>query len=310
MSKRARSAKKSAITTTAASTLTSRPRHSPSPLRALVINDLQIPLHDPRAVDVMKQIGHAYHPDVIVFNGDIYDLMNLSRYPSIKTELTAKVATDLESEIDRGFEIARGIVKEVRPSRAVWHNGNHEWRLMRMLSNAPKDVKQILELRVMRDVYSYLRLFRLDELGVPVHYVGEYPQGSWLHSSLPPERNVYIEHGYTARKKSGYTCTALMEDRMSSVICGHCEKLAGPMYRQVNGDRTFFGIENGNLSLIAIPGLGEGLYQGVPHSVPGYLNHTQGFSLVTYAEGSWWPETIRINKGKAWWSGKIWTSRV
>jgi hypothetical protein len=97
------------------------------------------------------------------------------------------------------------------------------------------------------------------------------------------------------------------------VIVGHCEKLAGPLWEHKVGNRSWFGIENGNLSLIGIPAEGgkrngEGMYMGVPHSQPDYMNHQQGFSLLVYSNGHWHPQTIRIVKGQAFYNGKLYDS--
>lgn len=278
--------------------------------KAAVINDLQCPLHDPDAVDVGQQIIRDFGPvDVLDLNGDITDLMSLSRYPNAKTELNEKMVVELESEIDRTFRLVKGIVDETRPKRIHWKNGNHEWRLLRAIANADLQARKILELKVVRDSYSYPALFKFKDLGVPVKFAGEYPKGLWLHPKLPAEKNVWVEHGYVSRKKSGFTANALMEERMCSVICGHCEKLAGPLWRHVIG-RDYFAIENGNLSRIGVPGLGDGLYSGVPHSEPDFLNHTQGFSLLVFADGKWFPQTIRISRGTTWWNDKLYKSRL
>lgn len=278
--------------------------------RAAIINDLQIPYHDPRALDVAQQIIRDFGPDVLDENGDIFDFLNLSRYPTVKTPMNERMACEFESEIERGIAIQQAFVAETKPKRIHRKNGNHEWRLLRAISNADANAKKILELKVVRQAYSYPSLFRFNELPVKVKFAGEYPNGLWLHPKLPPDKNVWVEHGYVARKKSGFTANALMEERMCSVICGHCEKLAGPLWRHVVGDRNIFAIENGNLSILGVPGAGDGLYQGVPHSVPDYMNHTQGFSLLVYASGEWWPQTVRITNGKAWWNGKLYQSRV
>ena len=176
-----------------------------------------------------------------------------------------------------------------------------------MLIRTPK---KILELKVVRNAYSYPSLFRFDEFPVRVRFAGEYPNGLWLHPSLPSHDNVWVEHGYVARKHSGFTANALLNERFSSAICGHCERLAGPLWTHKVGDRSLFAIENGNLSILGVPGSGDGLYAGVPHSVPDFMNHTQGFSLLVYVNGQWYPQTVRIVRGEAWWNGQLYQSRV
>lgn len=280
------------------------------PWKAAVTNDWQAPYFDPDAIDVAKQIIRDFGPvDVLDLNGDIFDFMGLSKHPNAKTQLNEQTAIEFESEIERGIELVRGFVEETKAKYIHWKNGNHEWRLLRAISNADQTAKKILELKVVRDAYSYPSLFRFGELPVSVRFAGEYPNGLWLHPSLPAHDNVWVEHGYVARKHSGFTANALLNERFSSAICGHCERLAGPLWTHKVG-RDLFCIENGNLSILGVPGAGEGLYGGVPHSVPDFMNHTQGFSLLVYIDGHWFPQTIRIVQGKAWWNGQLYTSRV
>lgn len=281
------------------------------PWRAAVVNDFQIPYHDPDALDVAQQIITDFGPvDVLDFNGDIYDFLNLSRHPNVKTQLNEQTACEFESEIERGIEITQEFVAETKPKYIHWKNGNHEWRLLRAIANADAPAKKILELKVVRNAYSYPSLFRFADLPCTVRFAGEYPNGLWLHPSLAASDNVWVEHGYVARKHAGFTANALLNERFSSAICGHCERLAGPLWTHKVGDRALFAIENGNLSILGVPGPGDGLYGGVPHSVPDFMNHTQGFSLLVYASGQWYPQTIRIVKGQAWWNGQLYTSRV
>jgi hypothetical protein len=280
-----------------------------SEFRAAVFSDVQAPYHDRDALDVAVQIMADHKPDTLFCNGDLWDLFNLSRFPSARTDITEKFAENLEEEIDVGVKILQHVISEVKPKRFKFNGGNHEWRVARAITNSSGNEKKLLELRVVRESYSFPRLFRFEEFGMPVEFPGQYPKGQWLHSSLAVHDNCWVEHGYTARKKSGYTCTALMEDRMSSVICGHCEKLA-LLWRHINGDRNYFGVEGGNLSILGVPGDGDDLYTGIPHSVPDYMNHTQGITLLTNVDGYWFPEIVRIVRGRSFWNGKLYKSRV
>lgn len=279
-----------------------------SEFKVAITADWQVPYVDRDALDVASQIIRSFAPDVLMFNGDIFDFLNLSRFPNIKTALNEQTAIEFESEIDRGIELVRKFVAETKPERIYWTNGNHEWRLLRAIANADQAAKKILELKVVREAYSYPSLFRFDQLPVPVRFAGEYPRGLFLHPDLPVEQNVWCEHGYIARKKAGFTANALMEERMCSVIVGHCHRMA-LLWRHVNGGRNLFAVEGGGLSLLGVPGLGDGLYFGTPHSEPDYMNSTQGFTLLTYADNRWWPELVRVHEGAAGWRGKLWKSR-
>lgn len=280
-----------------------------SEFRTAVINDLQIPYEDADAVDVAAQIIRDYKPEVLDLNGDILDLLNLSKFPGIKTKFNETVAVEFESELDRSVSLLKTFVKETKPGRIHWKNGNHEFRILRAVAGADRQAKAILELKAIRDAYAAPNLFRFSELSAPVKFAGEYPNGLWLHPDLPPDKNVWVEHGYSVAAKAGYTASALQEKRMSSVVIGHVHR-ASLAWKHVNGDRDFFMLENGGLSILGVPKDGDGMYFGSPYSVADYMNSTQGFSLITYADKRWWPELIRIHRGAAMWRGKLYKSRI
>lgn len=275
--------------------------------RAMVVNDLQCPLHDQRAFDIACQVGADFKPDVLDINGDWFDLLNLSTHGSIKS-LNEKTVVDFDSELERGITLAKTMIKAVRPKAVHWKNGNHEFRFVRAFTRiSDAAANKILQSQRLKHIYDYAQLFDFKSFGAKVIYAGDYPNGLWLHPTLPPDQNVWVEHGYVARKKAGYTATAVMEDRQASVIVGHCERLA-MVWKHAIGNRNYFGIENGNLSLIGVPASGgksngAGLYFGVPHSVPDYSNHCQGLTLLTHS-GDWFPQPIRIIGGKTSYAGK------
>ena len=68
--------------------------------------------------------------------------------------------------------------------------------------------------------------------------------------------------------------------------------------------------KNGCLSILGVPGIGDDIYAGFPHNTPDYLNHSQGFTLLTHISGEWFPQVIRIIRGTAYWGKKLYVSRV
>lgn len=280
-----------------------------SEFRAAIVNDLQVPYHCVDAIDVCKQIVRAFKPEVLDLNGDVLDLLNLSKFPGVRTAQNEKTAVTFQEEVDNGLTIIKDFVTYTRPERVHWKNGNHEARLMRAVADAKSGSKGLLELKSIRDAYSVPALFRFSELPVPVRFAGEYPAGLWLHPDLAPDKNVWVEHGYQVAAKTGYTASSVQEKRQSSVVVGHVHRL-NLGWKHVNGSRDYFMIENGGLSILGTPQKGDGMYFGAPYSVADYMNSTQGFTLLTYHHSEWWPELIRIKDGAAMWRGKKYTSRL
>jgi hypothetical protein len=261
-------------------------------------NDQQIPYHDHRALSIAIQIFSDAKLDTLIYNGDWADFRAVSRYPVYNKD--PKLFSELKAELKVARERLHTAHKAINPKRAKWNDGNHEWRIFRAFEKTPAAL-QILEIAEVGEAISIPTLFKLKDLGIK--YSGTYPEGCWLKDGLPPEENVWVEHGYTARAKGGYTVSGVMDKRWSSAIVGHCEKLALIWARKLN--RDFFGIENGNLSGIAEPGIGEGVYGGVPHGSPHYMDHRQGFSIVYRDGNQWHPYMVKIRDGRAFWNGKL-----
>jgi hypothetical protein len=272
-------------------------------------SDQQIPYHDPRAFSVAVQIFADAKLDLLIDNGDWGDYMALATHP--KGWRTDAIKSFRE-EILMQRELTETSQKAIKPKKRKRNDGNHEWRVQRAFERDPKLARTVLDIDFAKTEVSSVKeacsipvLMELRKHGI--QYSGMYPKGCWLKDGLEPEKNVYVHHGYTARKKAGYTVTGQMDDHWSSQIVGHCERLAGPIWNRRLG-RDFFGIESGNLSLIGEPDLGDDIYAGVPHSDAKLMNHRQGISIIYYDQGQWSPYTIKIRDGRAVWNGKAYKS--
>lgn len=270
-------------------------------------NDQQIPYHDPRAFSVAVQIFCDTKLKTLVLNGDWGDYMMLGTHPPGDRD---DLYQSTKNEVKEQQYLLREALKAIKPKKVKWNDGNHEYRIARAFQKDVRLAAKVLEIDYVgiqqiasvRDAVSIPALMGFSHLGI--EYSGKYPKGCWLREGLSPEQNVYVQHGFTARKKGGYTVSGQMEDHWSSMIVGHCERLAGPIWNRKLG-RDYFGIENGNTSLIGEPGPGDGIYGGVPHSDPKLMNHRQGISIIYWESGMWHPYTIKIRDGRAFWNGKL-----
>jgi hypothetical protein len=276
--------------------------------KGVIVGDFQIPFHDVDAIDVAQQIARDFKPDVLDFNGDIMDMDRLSKFPGVVNEKNMERKIDMQSEFARGFEVMSNFAEEVKPKTIHMKTGNHEGRLERMIASAKADVKELLEMPEIRDLVKVEKLLKIDTLGANVKFA-KWPNGLWLHPTLPPDQNVWVEHGNTAASKAGYAVSNISDKRASSVIMGHVHRLS-VAWRHFNGDRDRFMIECGHLSILGTREDGDDMYYGSPFSVADYMDYQQGFALVTFADGKVWPELVRIKKGTALWNGKLYKSRI
>lgn len=276
--------------------------------KAAIVGDFQIPFHDTTAIDVAQQIVRDFKPNVLDFNGDVLDLMRLSKFPGIVNDRNEYRQADLETELQIGISALKRFTQEVGPEKVYFKSGNHESRLERTIATAQPNQQAIMTLKKIRNVATIENLLEINQLGKNVKFA-KWPNGLWLHPTFAPDQNVWAEHGNETASKAAYTATRVSEKRGSSVVIGHVHRL-GLTWRHLNQDRDRFMIEGGHLSILGTPGEGDDQYFGSPFSVADYMDYQQGFSLVTFADDKVWPELVRIKNGTALWNGKLYKSRI
>lgn len=100
--------------------------------RALVINDVHIPYHAPRELELALDYGVKTGCETLLINGDLIDLCSVSDHEKTPDERN-RLAQDLEDT-----ELFLHTVTKAF-SRTIWNEGNHEYRLPRyFLRHAPE----------------------------------------------------------------------------------------------------------------------------------------------------------------------------
>ena len=275
------------------------------PSVAMILNDVQGEFYDPRAFEVALQIGEHIKPTHLCVNGDWVD------WPSMSVKYTQRAqkgqfALSFKKSVAKSRACLAELVSRVQAPRGIkqvrlWNDGNHEWRLFRALHVIPQ-VSKLLELDHIRVATSIPAVLGTEAYGF--RYSGEYPAGCWLFATGNPITDVWVEHGYIARKKAGYTGTAIREERMTNVVIGHVERLA-LAYQHAVGGRDLFSVENGNLSLLGIPGKGDAKYSSAPFNIADYANRQQGISIITKIGNRLFPEVVPIIRGQAIYGGRL-----
>lgn len=78
-------------------------------------------------IDTAKRM----QPDVIVLNGDVMDCHDLSRFPKDPT-----APKDLQGEVNYVRQMLKQLREACPDTQIDWIEGNHEWRLIRYLTDA------------------------------------------------------------------------------------------------------------------------------------------------------------------------------
>jgi Calcineurin-like phosphoesterase len=263
---------------------------------ALIFGDVQIPCHDPSALEVMMQIGEDLKPDVLVVNGDFVEWRHLSvKYA--KRELK-EFGANVREETGTAMELLETITKRIKAKKRKFLQGNHEWRLFRALSQIPQ-VLELLGIEKIAKALSVEAVLGLNALGYECP--GEYPAGAWLFDRQP-HHNCWIHHSFITRKKAGYQAHAEIDTRLCSTVTGHGERLACVWRRGM--DRELFAVEGGNLSILGEPS-GRGIYGSIPFNEPAYLDKRQGFVVIYQDGNTMYPFCIPIHRGRAVFNGRL-----
>jgi len=265
-----------------------------------ILNDTQIPYVDPKAWSVALQVFKDAKLDLLIFNGDFGDYRSIStRYPQRYGE---KMIAEMSEELERQRTALKEAMETIKPKRARWNDGNHEFRIPRSFWNSPHG-SQLLGIKEIQHATSIPQL-----LGLPkwkIRYSGEYPAGTWILGDTEPSgaNDCYVTHGMISSKKAGQTANRSLDDMMANVVVGHCER-AAVVWKHAVGKRNFFAVENGNLSLFATDA-GKGILTNYPFSHPDSMNKTQAITVLYHDGEEWFPDLVRIINGKAMFNGKL-----
>ena len=163
----------------------------------IVVSDIHFPYHDPKAINAVKRFIKATPIDVVVFNGDILDMYDVSSFDKSPDRINS-----LQEELNMAMKLFGDIRKELPEAEMVYVEGNHEYRLKRYLMRHP----ELFSLEALQ----LPNLLKLDKFNIKYtdkpYYLG----------------NLKITHGSIVRKFAGYTAKAEMEKNDCSGISGHC----------------------------------------------------------------------------------------
>lgn len=195
------------------------------PLRALVVNDLHIPLHDEGLVElVMFKIGKKIKPDVIFLNGDIIDNFSISRY-----EKHPSIRLGLDQEISAVRTFLQRLRATYPKARIVYIWGNHEFRFDTYITENASELYGLVHLD---------KLLGCQELGIEV--VKSVYRENWYRWG-----DLYIGHFDTCGTLAGSTAQKLLRSKGVSVLQGHVHRCGASSIALM--DRTLYAYENGTL---------------------------------------------------------------
>lgn len=172
------------------------------------INDLHIPFHDKKALEVFNLFLKDFKPDQLVIAGDLLDFYQLSSFDKDPMRRFT-----IQDEIDVCYEV----LKEFKLLCPNIHfiKGNHEDRLRRFLWKNPSLASiKVLELP---------KLLNLDSLEI------EYHDYEYIFNGFR------FTHGTIVRQDSGATAKAELLKYGSSMSSGHTHRISSFLKTDARG---------------------------------------------------------------------------
>lgn len=238
--------------------------------RILVLSDIQVPLHDARAITAVEQFARDWQPDGIYQVGDEADQFEISRWD----KGTAKeLGGTYQANLDKTHDVMRRFKEALGDKEFHVMRSNHgETRVNSYLR------KYAPAFDTLRDL-KYERLLRYDELDITYHrQIWQFAPG-WA-----------LAHGDEGSliQTPGGTAMALARRIGLSVVCGHTHK-AGIQHSHSGYSgritQSLYGVETGHLMDMA----------KASYLPSGYGNWQQAFALLYIRQGNVTPVLVPIN---------------
>lgn len=233
----------------------------------ICINDLHIPHHDNKVVELVFSFIKQKQPDELVLNGDILDCYWVSSFlknPSSKVYL--------QDECNTFYKLFNDLRKHIPNTIITFINGNHEDRILKETWKNPA-FYGIKELEIEK-------LLKFDKLRI------NYQKNRYII------RDFLFTHGEMVSKHSSFTAKAEFErHKCRDGMSGHTHRL-GCFHQSIDGITTSW-YENGCLCTLN------------PEYVKEVVNWQHGFSVINFYDKLSFVQPILIKEGKFIYEGVL-----
>lgn len=200
-------------------------------VKHLFLSDLQIPDHNPTALQLVYKFIPDFKPDYLHLLGDLINLSHASNYNVLDGPTLGEEITEARKVI---YQLVES-VRQANPRVEInWYCGNHELRLEKYLYRQADKLTDITDADG-EQMLTIPHLFHLKSVGIKwIPYYDTYKY-----------HDIEFEHGDVVRCKAGYTGQAMLDKRGCIGFSGHTHKLA--MVTRKWGDKTAYWVECGSL---------------------------------------------------------------
>ena len=258
------------------------------------------PIHDERALNVVRLMCQDLQPETIVNLGDTVDLSSLSRFD--------KDSNHFEHSLNPAFNRVHRMYAELRAdnpkSRIVEVDSNHNTRLRKfMLKNA----SHLVDLRqagtdAEYPVMSYPFLANLN--AVQVEWIGGYGAAEFVYGEEYGAPPIVFKHGTLVGQNVAQK--EMRENPYTHVVRGHTHRPESTHRTMRNGHYLTYMIAGVTCSIIGdVPSVHSAVDdrgQVVRNQEP----WQQGVVVITdYTDGTYQFDNILINNGISKYNGKV-----
>lgn len=232
--------------------------------------DTHAPFHDKRAFSVMLKIAKDFDPHEVIILGDFFDCYSISDY----TQDPTKAFNRLEEELVQAREPLNELVRTITPSKWVFIQGNHEFRVDRYINTYASKLGGMFSVRSI--------------LGIPK----AFEWVPWGPKNFYKAGKLIVTHGTLHNK---HVAAAMSAKYGTSVLFGHTHRIQESTTRNVHGDR---------IKGVTIGWLGD--LERAAEYITNVADWSHGFAVSYHKPGGeYFLQTIEIEKYEAVFNGKL-----
>lgn len=266
------------------------------------IKDQYVPIHDERALEIVRQLCREYQPEVIVNLGDTVDLAALSRFQADSDHF--------RHSLNPAFNRVHRMYAELRADtpHAEIHevDSNHNTRLGKFILNKVPELYGLRQANTPDTDYpalTYPFFANLADVGVKWH--SGYGAAEFVYGADYQAPPIVFKHGTTVVSNGSTANKESKENPETHVVRGHGHRMESH-YRTNRAGRYLGSIMVGCTCRI------DGWVPSYHSAVDDYGNPVkrqepwqQGLLIITdYMNGEYNFDHIAIRDGKAYYEGK------
>lgn len=247
----------------------------------LVIQDLHIPYHSKKAIELLFKFLELNRFDEVDINGDLLDCFPLSKYARVP---------GLGFSFGEEVKIAKELLKRLRTAVGEdcvikFIEGNHDFRVKTFLINQAPELYHLPELAI-----PYL--LDLSSAERNIEWLPTKEMSAKFSGNFITYDDLHIGHFEKCTYDAGMAVRNIMTKRGGSIVQAHGHKAALIWRRDING-KLYFGME------------APALYEDPPYAQDN--NWQLGWGVINEVDGIYYPQVITLQNYSFFYGNKFYS---